>query len=84
MVAGLAAGWSAGRFGGRPSPHESGATMVGRSHVTLRHESSNWKVEIRDEHGKVIKTFVGTGIPPKTVQWDGKTQTVPESSAPAR
>jgi len=30
-----------------------------------------WKVEIVDENNRVVKTVVGTGSPPKTLDWDG-------------
>ena len=30
-----------------------------------------WKVEIKDTQGRVVKTFGGTGAPPRTLVWEG-------------
>ena len=75
VVAGVAGGW----WGGMRSACGAGTCMPEPERVTISRETStSWKVEIKDEHGKVIKTFSGTGAPPKTVSWDGKTRAVPE------
>ncbi len=31
----------------------------------------NWKLDILDSNGKVVKTFSGLGLPPKSIEWDG-------------
>jgi len=40
---------------------------------TIRFEQApkEWKVEITDDRGRVVKTFAGTGLPPKSLNWDG-------------
>ena len=40
---------------------------------TIRFEQppKEWKVEITDDRGRVVKTFAGTGLPPKSLNWDG-------------
>ncbi len=38
-------------------------------------ETSDWKLEIFDKHGELVRNFGGTGVPPAHVMWDGKNDT---------
>ena len=39
--------------------------------IELKESVKEWKVEITDEGGRVVKTFAGKGMPPKSLDWDG-------------
>jgi outer membrane protein OmpA-like peptidoglycan-associated protein len=39
--------------------------------IKLTQPAKEWKVEITDDKGRVVKTFAGAGVPPKTLNWDG-------------
>ena len=51
----------------RPKP----AMVIEPKQLAWKEEVKEWKVEVTDEKGRIVKTFAGTGLPPKTLDWDG-------------
>lgn len=47
------------------------AMVIEPRQIKLAQPAKEWKVEITDDKGRVVKTFAGTGVPPKTLDWDG-------------
>jgi outer membrane protein OmpA-like peptidoglycan-associated protein len=47
------------------------AIVIEPRQIRLSQPAKEWKVEITDDKGRVVKTFAGTGVPPKTLDWDG-------------
>ncbi len=47
------------------------AMVIEPKKLAWKEKVKEWKVEVRDDRGKVVKTFAGTGIPPKSLDWDG-------------
>lgn len=36
--------------------------------------TKRWEFRVADEHGEVVKTIKGNGVPPRSVEWDGKNE----------
>jgi len=51
----------------RPKP----VVTIEPKQLKWKNEVKEWKVEVSDDSGRIIKTFAGTGLPPKTLDWDG-------------
>ena len=51
----------------RPKP----AMVIEPKQLQWKEQVKEWKVEVTDDKGRIVKTFAGTGLPPKTLDWDG-------------
>lgn len=47
------------------------AMVIEPKQIKFSQPPKDWKVEITDDRGRVVKTFQGTGLPPKKLDWDG-------------
>lgn len=47
------------------------AMVIEPKQLKFERPVKEWKVEITDDKGRVVKTFAGTGLPPKSLDWDG-------------
>jgi len=47
------------------------ALVIEPKSIKFEQPPKEWKVEIADDRGRVVKTFAGTGLPPKSLDWDG-------------
>jgi len=39
--------------------------------IEAKNPNGEWKIEITDRYNRVVRTFTGVGVPPKTLDWDG-------------
>ena len=37
-------------------------------------DAQRWRLDIRDKHDQIVRTFGGPGVPPAHVMWDGKNE----------
>jgi len=51
----------------RPRP----AMVIEPKQLQWKEQVKEWKVEVTDDKGRIVKTFAGSGLPPKTLDWDG-------------
>jgi len=47
------------------------ALVIEPKQIKFEQAPKEWKVEIKDDRGRVVKTFSGLGLPPKALDWDG-------------
>lgn len=47
------------------------AMTIEPKQLTLAQPAKEWKIEVTDDRGRVVKTFTGAGTPPKSIDWDG-------------
>lgn len=72
------------RFGGffaASNAHPQVFSPIGEHSVTqfqmkarTKDDAMRWRLDIRDKHDQIVRTFGGPGVPPAHVMWDGKNE----------
>jgi hypothetical protein len=72
------------RFGGffaASNAHPQVFSPIGEHSVTqfqmksrTKDDAQRWRLDIRDKHDQIVRTFGGPGVPPAHVMWDGKNE----------